>query len=91
MHILLHSSVQVADISMSSNRYAPTVTLCTLGWVNFQKSPYKVYGPHKMVFQAQISNFVEFGSEMAQHNDLKVFGLNWPFFQFSLILMLKSG
>ena len=65
--------------------------LSPVGWVNFQKSPYKVYGPHKMVFQAQISNFVEFGSEMAQHNDLKVFSLNWPFFQFSLILMLKSG
>ena len=62
-----------------------------LGWVNFQKSSWKVYGAHTMVFQAQIWNFIAFGPEMAQRNNFKVLGLNRPFLQFSLISMLKSG
>ena len=48
----------------------------------FQKSSSKIYGAHAMVFQAQISNFIEFGPEMAQRNGLKVFGLfcTFPWF-----------
>ena len=44
-----------------------------------------------MVSQAQILNLIEFGQEMAHRNDIKDFGLNWPFLHFSLILRLKSG
>ena len=38
----------------------------------FQKSPSRIYGAHTMVFQAQISNFIEFGPEMAQRNGAEV-------------------
>ena len=63
----------------------------SVGWVNLNKPSRKVYRAHVMVFYAQFSNFIAFGPEMTQRNNLKVFGLNWPFFQFSLILMLISG
>ena len=48
----------------------------------FKKSSSKIYGAHAMVFQAQISNFIEFGPEMAQRNSLKVYGLfcTFPWF-----------
>ena len=36
------------------------------------KSSRKVYGAHIMVFHAQFSNFIEFGSEMRQRNDPEV-------------------
>ena len=38
----------------------------------FQKSSSRIYGAHTMVFQAQISNFIEFGPEMAQRNGAEV-------------------
>ena len=57
----------------------------------FQESPSRIYGARTLVFQAQISNFIAFGPEMAQRNGLKVFCLDWPFLHFSLILRLKSG
>ena len=44
-----------------------------------------------MIFQAQVLSFIAFGQERANHNDIKNFGLNWPFLYFSLILRLKSG
>ena len=59
-------------------------TCCTnlLERGKFQKSSSRIYGAHTMVFQAQISNFIEFGPEMAQRNGLKVFGLfcTFPWF-----------
>ena len=44
----------------------------SLGWVNFNKSAYKVYGAHTMVFCAQFLNFTEFGPEMGQHKGTEV-------------------
>ena len=38
----------------------------------FQKSPSRIYGAHTMLFQPQISNFIEFGPEMAQRNGAEV-------------------
>jgi len=64
---------------------------CVLERGKFQESPSRIYGAHTLVFQAQISNFIAFGPEMAQRNGLKVFCLDWPFLHFSLILRLKSG
>ena len=46
--------------------------LWVVGWVNLNKSSRKVYGAHIMVFYAQFSNFIEFGSEMRQRNDPEV-------------------
>ena len=66
-------------------------TTRTLERGKLQESPSKIYGAHILLFQAQISNFIAFGPEMAQRNGLKVFGLDWPFLHFSLILRLKSG
>ena len=50
-------------------------TTCLLERGKFQESPSRIYGAHILVFQAQISNFIAFGPEMAQRNGLKVFGL----------------
>ena len=44
----------------------------TLERGKFQKSSSRIYGAHTMVFQAQISNFIEFGPEMAQRNGAEV-------------------
>ena len=41
----------------------------------FQKSLSRICGAYTLVFQAQISNLIAFGPEMAQRNGLKVFGL----------------
>ena len=45
---------------------------CWLERGKFQKSSSRIYGAHTMVFQAQISNFIEFGPEMAQRNGAEV-------------------
>jgi len=44
----------------------------TLERGKFQKSSSRIYGAHTMAFQAQISNFIEFGPEMAQRNGAEV-------------------
>jgi len=46
--------------------------ICQLERGKFQKSSSRIYGAHTMAFQAQISNFIEFGPEMAQRNGAEV-------------------
>ena len=68
--------------SLSLHSAPPILSSRLLERGKFQKSSSKIYGAHTMVFEAQISNFIEFGPEMAQRNGLKVFGLfcTFPWF-----------
>ena len=46
-----------------------SLTGCT---TRAEESPSRIHGAHTLVFQAQISNFIAFGPEMAQRNGAEV-------------------